>query len=227
MTASFVRLSIGMAAAAALVALESGCGKTPASSSLEVSQIEADGEEKPVDTDASASAPAPAEKGPTDPTAKAAEPSSGADAAKPLPDAKKARKKRVRRSGASDGPRTVTFDDIKFEMEKGGAFKRSMLTPAINELSGQKIAIRGYILPQSMFAPTGNTQFILVRDNQSCCFGPGAMLYDCIVVQMDPGKTASFTNDPIAVEGKFSVEERLDFDGRHEAIYRLDAESAR
>ena len=68
MTATFVRLSIGLAAAAALIALESGCGKTPASSSLEVSQVETDGTEQAIDDIASDAA----EKGPAAPLAPAA-----------------------------------------------------------------------------------------------------------------------------------------------------------
>jgi hypothetical protein len=119
----------------------------------------------------------------------------------------------------------INFDDIQFEMEKGGAFQRSMLTERIESLSGKKVRIRGYILPQTVFTQTGITQFVLVRDNMECCFGPGAMLYDCIVIMMNPGKSTDFTSRPIAVEGTFTVDEVVR-DGQHLAIYRIDADSA-
>ncbi|MEX0713959.1 MAG: DUF3299 domain-containing protein [Pirellulales bacterium] len=119
----------------------------------------------------------------------------------------------------------INFDDIQFEMEKGGAFQRSMLSERIESLSGKKVRIRGYILPQTVFTQTGITQFVLVRDNMECCFGPGAMLYDCIVIMMNPGKSTDFTSRPIAVEGTFSVDEVVR-DGQHLAIYRIDADSA-
>ena len=70
-----------------------------------------------------------------------------------------------------DRIRDITFDDIKFDMEKGGEFKRSMLTPPITRLDGKPIRIRGYILPS--YQQSGITQFVLVRDNLECCFGPG------------------------------------------------------
>jgi hypothetical protein len=114
----------------------------------------------------------------------------------------------------------ITFDDIKFEMEKDGPFFRSMLTPDIEKLVDCSVKIRGYILPS--FQQTGLTQFVLVRDNMSCCFGPGAALFDCIVVEMKPGKSTDFTIRPVAVEGTFSVNEILDPDGKHLAIYHLD-----
>lgn len=118
----------------------------------------------------------------------------------------------------------LTFDDIKFEIEKGGKFDRKMLTKDIEELNKKTIRIRGYILPASVFKQSGIEEFVLVRDNQECCFGPGAALYDCIIVQMEKGKTADFTTRPVAVRGKFEIKEFLYPDSdEHYAIYRMSA----
>ena len=114
----------------------------------------------------------------------------------------------------------ITFDDIKFEMKKGSRFKREMLTKKIVQLNEKPIKIRGYMLPS--FQQKGITQFVLVRDNMECCFGPGAALYDCILVEMVAGKSTSYTVRPVSVEGKFSISEFKDPDGNHLAIYRLD-----
>src|SRR5687768_13874846 len=81
----------------------------------------------------------------------------------------------------------LTFDDLKFEMKKGDPFERSMLTKKIEDLHGQQIRIRGYMLPS--FQQKGITQFVLVRDNMECCFGPGAALYDCIMVELKDTST--------------------------------------
>ncbi len=101
----------------------------------------------------------------------------------------------------------LTFDDIKFDIEKGGRFERSMLPKEIEELNKKTIRIRGYILPASVFKQSGIEEFVLVRDNMECCFGPGAALYDCIMIRMEKGKTAEFTTKPVAVKGKFEIEE--------------------
>ena len=123
----------------------------------------------------------------------------------------------------SAAPREISFDDIKFDMEKGGAFTRDLLPKRVTALEQERIRIRGYILPS--FQQTGLSQFVLVRDNMECCFGPGAALYDCVVVRMQPGKTANFSIRPVAVSGVFRLEELRGPDGRHLAIYALDGDA--
>lgn len=118
----------------------------------------------------------------------------------------------------------LTFDDIKFDMEKGGAFKRSMLPKDVEGLNKKTIRIRGYILPTSVYQSSGIKEFVLVRDNQECCFGPGAALYDCIIVQMEKGKAADFTTRPVAVRGKFEIKEfKYPDSDEHYAIYQMTA----
>lgn len=128
--------------------------------------------------------------------------------------------------GADGKPRNITFDDVKFEMKKEEPFKRSMITEKIEALSGQPVIVRGWILPTSTFQLKGIKQFVLVRDNQECCFGPGAALYDSIQVEFDPGKSVDFTTRPIAVEGTFSIRE-FKLDGKIYSIYHLQAVKAK
>lgn len=130
--------------------------------------------------------------------------------------------------GAAPSPEQLadkTFDDIKFDIEPGDPFDRSLLTDAIRELDGRRMRIRGYILPTAQ--KRGIEQFVLVRDNQECCFGPGAALYDCILVTMQEGETAEFSVRPVAVEGEFTIDEFYGPDGAPLAIYRLAGESVR
>ena len=105
------------------------------------------------------------------------------------------------------------------EMESAAAGR------AIEALDGQRMRIRGFILPTPQ--KRGIKTFVLVRDNQECCFGPGAALYDCILVEMAPGKTIEFSIWPVAVEGTFSINEVIGPDGRHWAIYRIDGEAVK
>jgi hypothetical protein len=125
-------------------------------------------------------------------------------------------------AAAGDRPYDKTFDDLRFEMRVGEPFHRSMLTKQIAAMNGQKIRIRGYILPTPQ--QRGIKQFVLVRDNQECCFGQGAALYDCILVEMQPKKTTEFSIRPVAAEGIFKVQEFV-VAGKHMAIYHMDAES--
>ena len=121
--------------------------------------------------------------------------------------------------------RDITFDTVKFDIQKDQPFVRSMLTPAIEKLHNMPVRIRGFILPS--FQQTGLTQFVLVRDNMECCFGPGAALYDCIVVEMQPGKSTDFTTHPVAVEGTFTIHELRSPEDRCMAVYHLEGEKVR
>jgi len=121
-----------------------------------------------------------------------------------------------------DRPYDKTFDDIRFEMKPEERYQRAMLTPAIEALAGQRIRIRGFILPTAQ--QRGIKQFVLVRDNQQCCFGPGAALFDCILVKMTDGKTVEYTLRPVAVSGTFDIREFKGPDDRYLAIYHMDSD---
>ena len=119
---------------------------------------------------------------------------------------------------AGDRDYDKTFDDLRFNIEVGGKFERKMLPESIAGLDGEPIRIRGFILPTPQ--KRGIKQFVLVRDNQECCFGPGAALFDCILVDMNGGQSAEYTIRPVAVTGKFAIQEVV-IDGKHWAIYHI------
>lgn len=123
----------------------------------------------------------------------------------------------------------ITFDDLKFDIEKDGDFKPEMITKELKELDKKTLTLRGFILPTSVFQQSGIKQFVLVRDNQECCFGPGAAIYDCVWVEMAPGKTTNFATRVVTVKGKFEIDtEKYQYpDGGYYAIYRMTAEEAK
>ncbi|RCS50582.1 DUF3299 domain-containing protein [Bremerella cremea] len=118
----------------------------------------------------------------------------------------------------------MTFDDIKFDIAPDADFERSMLPQAIEDLKKQKIRIGGFILPG--YQSRDIKQFVLVRDNMECCFGPGAALYDCILVEMS-GRGVDFTVRPVTVEGEFTIQEYKDGDDKVRAIYHLQGTNVR
>lgn len=121
----------------------------------------------------------------------------------------------------------ITFDDLKLDLKKDEPFVPAKLTERVKQLHGKQIRIRGWILPSSVFQQTGIKNFILVRDNMQCCFGPGAALHDCILVEMENGRTAEFTTRPVTVEGVFEHHEFKYPDGKHYAIYYMLARSVK
>ncbi len=136
----------------------------------------------------------------------------------------KAPSERSTRAIVAENPTQLdkTFDDLKFDIEPDAPYDAAMLTDPILDLDGEKVRIRGYILPS---AQSRLEQFVLVRDNQECCFGPGAALYDCVLVTMAPGKAAKFSIRPVAVEGEFALREFRGPDGRLLAIFQMIGET--
>jgi hypothetical protein len=138
-------------------------------------------------------------------------------------------------SEASRAKGEINFDDLKFEIEKDAKFSDSMLTDDVKALDGTKVKLRGYILPATLFKETDIDQFVLVRDNQECCFGPGAALFDCVIVEMVPGKTTDFVTRPVTVEGVFKIDtKKYAYPGgvgpkgaSHFAIFKIDGESVK
>ncbi|MEM9413530.1 MAG: hypothetical protein AAGA30_20650, partial [Planctomycetota bacterium] len=114
---------------------------------------------------------------------------------------------------------SITFDDIKFDMEPGQRFQRKMLTEDINDMVGQRLQLKGYIRPS--IRQRGLTKFIFVRDDKECCFGPGAALYDCVLVTLADGNKSDYTVRPITIEGEFYLKEFKGPDGRVWAVYRM------
>jgi hypothetical protein len=120
---------------------------------------------------------------------------------------------------ASGDPIDLSFDNLKFDLAKGAEFKPELLTDEIKKLDGKQIRLRGYVRPG--FKQSGIKNFVLVRDNQECCFGPGAALYDCVMVKMAEDQAIDFTVRPITIVGKFQIKEYIGKDKKTWAIYRM------
>ena len=66
--------------------------------------------------------------------------------------------------------------------ERGGV----TVPPDIAALDGKHVFIKGYIRPDSMAVTRGIDRFLLVRDNNTCCFGDLSKIkyHDQIDVEM-------------------------------------------
>lgn len=110
----------------------------------------------------------------------------------------------VRKSSQADLQKgDITFDDLKFDIEKDEPFDPKKINDTLRFLNGRKVKLSGYILPATLFKETDISEFVLVRDNQECCFGPGAALFDCVMIEMTGDNTTDFVTRPVTVEGKF------------------------
>jgi hypothetical protein len=68
-----------------------------------------------------------------------------------------------------DGYSRISFETLRPTelQERGGV----LVPPEVRALDGKRIFIKGYIRPGSAPVRTGIDRFLLVRDNNQCCFG--------------------------------------------------------
>lgn len=119
-----------------------------------------------------------------------------------------------------EGTMDLNFDHLKFNIKPDQEFQIKQLTSDLIKLRGRKIRLRGFIRPS--YRQEKITQFVFVRDNQECCFGPGAALYDCTIVNLAKGNETSFSTRAITVEGTFDLKPFRGPDNKVWAIFRLN-----
>jgi hypothetical protein len=205
----------------ALIPLASGVNaQEPATPKTELANSERANSERAASTSSESNPPVPSRS-------RSTPPGSPTKTEPPKTERQLAEERKARDAARKRGE--ITFDDLKFDIEKGGEFKKEMITKEIGELDKKTVKLRGFILPTSVFQNSGIKQFVLVRDNQECCFGPGALLFDCVIVEMEPGKTATFSTRVVSVKGKLEIDsESFRYpEGGHYAIYKMTAEEVK
>lgn len=98
----------------------------------------------------------------------------------------------------------------------------SMKVPAeVQELQGKKIFMKGYIYPTEKMK--GLTKFLLLKDNQQCCFGGKPALEDRMIVELE-GMTFDHTYNKVSVAGVFEINPNYEGD-QLDSVYTLKAHS--
>ena len=103
----------------------------------------------------------------------------------------------------------VSFDDIDLlkilNMDPVPTNADDYFPDWLHRLNGQRVRIRGYMRPG--FEAEDLTQFLFVRDNGECCYGPRPKIYDMIAVELVDGEMTDWIKDlPFDVEGTFRID---------------------
>ena len=120
-----------------------------------------------------------------------------------------------------EGYERVSFTELQPE-----GFIPSLPKRAV-ELRGKPIFIKGYMHPGvSGSGPV--SQFVLVPDMGTCCFGGQPKPTDMILVHTTPENRLSYGARTIRLAGKFDIgEEPQEFAGLKDVFYRLEADRAK
>jgi hypothetical protein len=118
----------------------------------------------------------------------------------------------------------VSYDDIDLlkilNMEPVPADAVDHFPGWLEQLNGKEIRIRGFMYPA--YSSTGLTGFLLARDNDICCFGREAKIYDLFKVMLVDGLTTDYIEGrPFDVVGTFHIDPLVE-DGEVLQLYRID-----
>jgi hypothetical protein len=118
----------------------------------------------------------------------------------------------------------VSYDDIDLlkilNMEPVPLNAEEYLPDWLKALNGEKVILRGWMFPPLM--TEGLPAFLFVRDNQICCFGREAKVYDKVRVTMKEGTTTDYIfGRPFDVIGTFHIESE-ERDGELYFLYSID-----
>jgi hypothetical protein len=109
--------------------------------------------------------------------------------------------------------------NFDYDADKGGN-----IPDDVKNLAGSKVRLRGYMIPMDQAANI--TQFALVADLFSCCFGQPPQLQHTIIVTTPKGKSVSYYPDELVVEGTLKVSEQKD-EGFIISIFQMDVTSVK
>jgi hypothetical protein len=118
----------------------------------------------------------------------------------------------------------ISFNTMKPDelQERGGV----VVPPEIAALDGKKIFIKGYIRPDSITVPRGIDRFLLVRDNNQCCFGDLSKIkyYDQILVTMTGDHRVDYSQGVFRMGGVLHIEPQYAAPGAPKPVFSLKAD---
>jgi len=126
-----------------------------------------------------------------------------------------------------DGYTRISFTGMKpDEIEERGG---DVVSKDILALDGQKVFIKGYIRPDSITVPNGIDRFLLVRDNNQCCFGDLSKIkyYDQIDVKLTGSERVDYNQGVFRIGGILHVEPRNALGGSQVPVFSLLADYAK
>jgi hypothetical protein len=126
-----------------------------------------------------------------------------------------------------EGYARISFNTMKpDELEERGGVA---VPPDIAAMDGKKVFIKGYIRPDSVTQRIGIKEFLLVRDNNQCCFGDisAVKYYDQVAVDMTGSLTVDFRDGAVyRMGGILKVEPENAHRGPLAPVFSLKADYA-
>jgi len=132
----------------------------------------------------------------------------------------------VYRTEVPDGYERISFEGLRptEQDERAG----HAVPPEVRALAGKRVFIKGYIRPGSAPVRTGIDQFLLVRDNNQCCFGDLSKVnyFDQMAVQITSSHRVEDTLQILRMGGILEINEQNLALGPGYPVFSLKADYA-
>jgi hypothetical protein len=99
----------------------------------------------------------------------------------------------------------------------------AMIPPAIKALDGKKVRIEGFMLPTNWGNKGKVTNFLLMRNQISCCYGGPSQVHEFVTIRVQGKGVSSEMESTILVGGILHVG-AIRENGQLVGIYRLETE---
>lgn len=126
-----------------------------------------------------------------------------------------------------DGYSRISFNTMR--PDEIQARNGIVVPPDIAALDGKHVFIKGFIRPDSITVSKGINHFLLVRDNNTCCFGTlsDVKYYDQIDVQMKGSHTVDYSSGVFRMGGVLKVDPQNAVRGPQFPVFSLQADYAK
>jgi hypothetical protein len=125
-----------------------------------------------------------------------------------------------------EGYAPTSFADLKpDEVDLRG---NHIVPPDVAKLDGQKVFIKGYFRPDSAKYTKNVREFLLVRDNNQCCFGDMSTVqfFDQMAVVMKGDLVVDYKPGLYRMGGKLHIKPENAVNGSQMPVYVLEADHA-
>lgn len=132
----------------------------------------------------------------------------------------------VRATEVPAGYAATSFADFKpDDIDMRG---NHLVPPDVAALDGRKVFIKGYFRPDSAKYTANVKRFLLVRDNNQCCFGDlsAVNFFDQVAVTMAGARTVDYSTKVFRMGGKLHIRPENATNGAGLPVYTLEADHA-
>jgi hypothetical protein len=142
----------------------------------------------------------------------------------PAPDAQPAGDQPATKATPTEsGPIDVTWEQLDVGIGAESVYEPWMMKTSIKALDGQQVRITGY-MHGGVAVKEGIREFVLLK-NSDCPFGRQGEAHHAMVATLQGKSRASYSPQPLVVEGTFHVRPMNGPDGTTWALYAIDVTS--